>query len=217
MKTIELFDLSKTAAAPLLAECEYPWQALAGIKDFIYKLGTALPEEEYDNPAQGVWIAKDAAVAPTAVIGAPCIIGPGAEIRHCAYIRGSALIGAGATVGNSTEIKNAILFDKAQAPHYNYIGDSIIGYTSHLGAGAITSNLKSDQSPVVVKGRTEVPTGLRKMGAMVGDGTEVGCNSVLCPGTVIGKNCTVYPLSLVRGVVARDSIYKKQGDIVQKR
>lgn len=216
-KTKTLFDLSHTLAAPLLEETEYPWQALDGLADFIRNLGKTLPAGEYDQPLPEVWIAKSAKVAPTAYLGGPCIIGPGAEVRHGAFIRGSALVGAGAVVGNSTELKNSILFDGAQAPHFNYIGDSVLGCKAHLGAGAVTSNLKSDKSLVVVKAPEETcETGRKKMGAMVGDGAEVGCNSVLCPGTVLGKACQVYPTSCVRGVVPAGHIFKAPGVIVKR-
>lgn len=218
LKTADLFDLSHTLAAPLLRETEYPWEALPKIGDFILKLGQTLSPDEYDSPAPGVWIAKDAKVAPTAFINAPCIIGHQTEVRHCAFIRGNALVGDGAVVGNSTEVKNAIISDGVEVPHYNYVGDSIMGYKSHLGAGAVTSNIKSDRTNVVIKGENEqVETGLRKMGAMVGDHTEVGCNSVLNPGTVLGRNVRVYPLSNVRGVVPENHIYKAAGNIVPKR
>ncbi len=215
MKTKELFDLSGSIAAPLLETCEYPWEALAGIKSFILELGATLGED-FEKIGEDVWIAKDAKVAPTASIAGPCIIDHGAEIRHCAFIRGAAIVGKGATVGNSTELKNCILFDKAQAPHYNYVGDSILGIRAHLGAGAITSNLKSDGSNIVIKSEPPMETGLRKIGALVGDYTEVGCGSVLNPGSVIGKHCQLYPLSMFRGVLAADHIYKKQGEIVQR-
>lgn len=213
----ELYDLSHTLAAPLLARLQYPWEALPEISAFLKALGPTLPEAEYDHPSALVWIAKSAVVAPTASITGPCIIGPEAEIRHCAFIRGSALVGAGAVVGNSTELKNVILFDKAQVPHYNYVGDSILGYRAHLGAGAVTSNVKSDKKLVVVKdGPVQIPTGLKKFGAMVGDGVEVGCGSVLNPGTVVGRDSSIYPLSSVRGVVPAGSIYKRQGEVVEK-
>lgn len=218
MITVEsLFDLSHTAAAPLLARCRYPWEALPEIARFIRELGPTLSAEEYDHPSEEVWIAKSARVAPTASITGPCIIGPETEVRHCAFIRGSALVGAGAVVGNSTELKNVILFDKVQVPHYNYVGDSILGYRAHMGAGAITSNVKSDKKLVVVKdGQERLETGLKKFGAMVGDGVEVGCGSVLNPGSVIGPHTNIYPLSSVRGVVAAHSIYKKQGEVAEK-
>ena len=214
----DLYDLTHTAAAPLLSPCRYPWEALAGIGDFILALGPTLPKEEYDNPAPTVWIARSAKVAPTASITGPCIIGPETEVRHCAFIRGNALVGAGAVVGNSTELKNVILFDKVQVPHYNYVGDSILGYKAHMGAGSITSNVKSDKLPVVVRdGETEVETGRKKVGAMLGDEVEVGCGSVLNPGTVVGRGSHIYPLSSVRGTVPANSIYKRQGEVAEKR
>ena len=214
----DLYDLTHTAAAPLLSSCRYPWEALAGIGDFILALGPTLPKEEYDNPAPSVWIARSAKVAPTASITGPCIIGPETEVRHCAFIRGNALVGAGAVVGNSTELKNVILFDKVQVPHYNYVGDSILGYKAHMGAGSITSNVKSDKLPVVVRdGETQVETGRKKVGAMLGDEVEVGCGSVLNPGTVVGKGSHIYPLSSVRGTVPAHSIYKRQGEVAEKR
>ena len=214
----DLYDLTHTAAAPLLSSCRYPWEALAGIGDFILALGPTLPKEEYDNPAPSVWIARSAKVAPTASITGPCIIGPETEVRHCAFIRGNALVGAGAVVGNSTELKNVILFDKVQVPHYNYVGDSILGYKAHMGAGSITSNVKSDKLPVVVRdGETQVETGRKKVGAMLGDEVEVGCGSVLNPGTVVGRGSHIYPLSSVRGTVPANSIYKRQGEVAEKR
>lgn len=216
-RTEELFDLSHTLAAPLLAATPWPWQALDGLSDFLWKLGEALPAAEYTQPAAGVWVAKAARVAPTAFLGAPCIIGPEAEVRHCAFIRGSALVGARAVVGNSVELKNCILLDEAQAPHFNYIGDSILGFKAHLGAGAVTSNLKSDKSMVVIRGGgCELATGRKKLGALVGDGAEVGCNSVLCPGAVLGKNSQIYPTSCVRGLVPAGHIYKAPGVVVQR-
>ena len=216
--TIELFDLDHTVAEPLLAQCRYPWEALPLIGGFIKELGKTLSEAEYDHPAEFVWIAKSAVVAPTASISGPCIIGPDTEIRHCAFIRGNALVGSGAVVGNSTELKNVILFDKVQVPHYNYVGDSILGYRSHMGAGAITSNVKSDKKLVVVRdGDERMETGLKKFGAILGDHVEVGCGSVLNPGTVVGKNSRIYPLSSVRGFVPPDSIYKRQGEVVDCR
>lgn len=218
LKTKDLFDLSHTLAAPLLEDTEYPWEALDGIRDFILALGPTLPQDEYDEIAPQVWVAKDAEVYPSAALGAPCIIGHKTEVRHCAFIRGSALIGDGAVVGNSVEIKNAILFDGVQAPHFNYVGDSIMGYKSHMGAGAVTSNVKSDKSLVVVKdGNEKIPTGLKKFGAMVGDLAEVGCNSVLNPGAVLGKRVSVYPTSCVRGVVPADHIYKNKQEIVLRK
>ena len=215
MKTLELYDLSHTMASDLLKNCEYPWQALAGIKAFILELGKSLGED-YTEVAPKVWVHKTAKVAPTAYLGAPCIIGAGTEVRHCAFIRGSALVGENCVVGNSTELKNVILFDNVQVPHYNYVGDSILGYKAHMGAGSITSNVKSDKTLVVVKGAEEIPTGLKKFGAMLGDHVEVGCNSVLNPGTVIGRNTNIYPLSCVRGVVPQQSIWKTGGMIVKK-
>ncbi len=213
-----LYDLEHTQAKPLLEQVTYPWEALGGIGDFILALGSSLPEEEYDHPAENIWISKTAIVAPTASITDPCIIGPETEVRHCAFIRGNALVGAGAVVGNSTELKNVILFDKVQVPHYNYVGDSILGYKAHMGAGSITSNVKSDKLPVVIKnGEEKIETGRKKVGAMVGDGVEVGCGSILNPGTVIGRNSNIYPLSSVRGVVPANSIYKKQGEVTEKR
>ncbi|MBQ7794008.1 MAG: UDP-N-acetylglucosamine pyrophosphorylase [Clostridia bacterium] len=218
MKTNELFSLEHTLAAELLAKCEYPWEALGSIKEYIISLGKTLDSSIYEEISENVWVAKSATVAPTAFIGAPCIIGENTEVRHCAFIRGSALIGNGCVVGNSTEVKNAIIFDNVQIPHYNYVGDSILGYKSHLGAGAVTSNVKSDKTLVSIKTADgKIETGLKKFGAMVGDYTEVGCNSVLCPGTVTGRNCTVYPLSRVRGFIPENSIFKSQENIVTKR
>lgn len=217
LKTKELYELTHTMARPLLEECEYPWLALPRIKNFILELGKTLSADEYYSPSDGVWIAKSATVAPSAVINAPCIIGKNTEVRTGAFIRGSVLVGEGCVVGNSCELKNAILFDSVQVPHFNYIGDSILGYHSHTGAGVITSNVKSDKSLVSV--RTEngsVETGLKKFGAMVGDYVEVGCNSVLNPGTVIGRNTNVYPLSSVRGTLPPDHIFKSAESIVLK-
>lgn len=218
LTVFELYDLSHTAARPLLERVEYPWQALAGIGDFIRQLGATLPAEEYDHPADTVWIHKTATVAPTAFLGERVIVGAGTEVRHCAFIRGNALIGKDAVVGNSTELKNVILFDGVQVPHYNYVGDSVLGYKAHMGAGSITSNVKSDKSLVVIKaGEEKIETGIKKVGAMLGDRVEVGCGSVLNPGTVIGRDSNVYPLSSVRGFVPAGSIYKKQGEVVKKR
>jgi len=218
MKTTELYDLSKTLAAPLLEKSEYPYEILPEIKNFVLSLGKKLPKDKFDEVSENVWIAKSAKVFPSAYITAPCIIDENSEIRHCAFIRGSVIIGKNCVVGNSTEVKNSIIFDDVQIPHYNYVGDSVLGYKSHLGAGAITSNVKSDKTLVTVScGDTKVETGLKKFGAMVGDFTEVGCNSVLCPGTVLGKNCTVYPLSRVRGYIKENSIFKSQKDIVTKK
>ncbi|MFR1436145.1 MAG: UDP-N-acetylglucosamine pyrophosphorylase [Acutalibacteraceae bacterium] len=218
LQTKNLYDLSHTIAAPLLAETVYPWEALAGIHAFIVRAGAALPVGEYDHPRETVWIHKTAKVAPTAFIGDDVIIGPDAEIRHCAFIRGNAIVGAGAVVGNSTELKNVILFDKVQVPHYNYVGDSVLGFKAHMGAGSITSNVKSDKTLVTVSadgGRLE--SGLKKFGAMLGDEVEVGCGSVLNPGTVVGAHSQIYPLSAVRGFVPAGSIYKKRGEVVEKR
>ena len=213
----DLLDLSHTIAAGLFEGSTYPWEVLGGIKDFILALGPTLPEEEYDHPAEGVWIAKDATVFPSAYIGAPCIIDHGAEVRHCAFIRGSAIVGKGCVVGNSVELKNVVLFDSVQTPHYNYVGDSILGYKSHMGAGSITSNVKSDKTLVVVKsGAERIETGLKKFGAILGDNVEVGCNSVLNPGSVLGRGVSVYPTSSVRGVIPAGHIYKSADEIVER-
>ena len=213
----ELFDLEHTAAKDYLSQFTYPWEALAGIKEMIIRLGETLGED-YEQTAPQVWVHKTAVVAPTAYIGAPCIIGPGTEVRHCAYIRGSALVGAGCVVGNSVELKNAILFDSVETPHYNYVGDSILGYKAHMGAGSITCNLKSDKKPVAVRMDDEkIETGLRKMGAMLGDFAEIGANSVLNPGSIVGVNAQVYPLSSVRGTVPARHIWKRDGVIVEKQ
>ncbi len=211
----DLYDLSHTLAANYLARFTYPWEALKGIKDMILSLGATLGEE-YTEVAEHVWVHKTAKIAPTAFLGAPCIIGAGTEVRHCAFIRGSALVGENCVVGNSVELKNVILFDNVQTPHYNYVGDSILGYKSHMGAGSITSNVKSDKTLVVIRGEESMETGQKKVGAMLGDFVEVGCNSVLNPGTVIGRNASIYPLSCVRGVVPADSIYKTGGVIAAK-
>ncbi len=217
LKINNLFDLSHTAAKEYLSKFEYPWQALGGIKETIIALGKELDEAEYNQISENVWIHKTADVAPTAFIGAPCIIGAGTEVRHCAFIRGSALIGENCVVGNSTELKNVILFDRVQVPHYNYVGDSILGYKSHMGASSITSNVKSDYSLVAVKcGGEKIETGLKKCGAMLGDFAEIGCGSVLNPGTVIGRNSNIYPLSSVRGTVPPDSIFKTGSIIIPK-
>ena len=214
--TTGLLDLSHTLAGDYLARFTYPWQALDGIKELILSLGPALGEG-YQERAPQVWVHETAQVAPTAFLGAPCIIGPHTEVRHCAFIRGSALVGAGCVVGNSVELKNVILFDSVQVPHYNYVGDSILGYKSHMGAGSITSNVKSDKTLVTVKNGAEtIETGRKKFGAILGDHVEVGCNSVLNPGTVVGPRANIYPLSCVRGAVPGDSIYKTGGVIVQK-
>lgn len=212
-----LYDLTQTIAAPLFEGATYPWELLPKISAFIIELGNRLPEDKYEKRGENVWIAKSATIFPTAYINGPCIIDEEAEVRHCAFIRGNAIVGKGAVVGNSTELKNVILFNKVQVPHYNYVGDSILGYKSHMGAGSITSNVKSDKTLVVVKSPYgNIETGLKKMGAMLGDNVEVGCNSVLNPGTVIGRCSNVYPTSMVRGFIEPDSIYKKQGEIVSK-
>lgn len=217
-KTTDLFDLTHTLAGEYLQQFVYPWEALSGLKTFIEKTGESLDKAEYNEISPKVWVHKTAKIAPTASLGAPCIIGAQTEVRHCAFVRGSALVGEGCVVGNSAELKNVILFDNVQTPHYNYVGDSILGYKSHLGAGAVTSNVKSDKTLVTVKdGEEQIPTGLKKMGAMVGDYVEVGCNSVLNPGTVIGRNSNVYPLSCVRGTVRENSIYKNAQTIVEKQ
>lgn len=216
MKTSELFDLSRTLAEPLLRVCEYPWEALDDIAAFIRTVGPTLGSD-FERRGEEIWVACDAIVAPTAFIGGPCIIDHGAEVRHGAYIREKAIVGKGAVVGNSTELKNAILFDRAQAPHYNYVGDSILGYHAHLGAGAITSNLKSDESNIVVHADPPLATGRRKLGAILGDEAEIGCQCVLNPGTVIGRGARVYPLSSVRGVVPARHIYKSRDEIVPIR
>ena len=216
LKTRDLYDLSHTLAAEYLAGYEYPWQALKGIKDLILSLGPALGED-YTEVAPTVWVHKTATVFPSAYLGAPCIIGPGTEVRHCAFIRGSALVGENCVVGNSVELKNVILFDGVQVPHFNYVGDSILGHLSHMGAGAVTSNVKSDKTLVMVKNGAEtMETGLKKFGAMVGDLVEVGCNSVLNPGTVIGRNSNVYPTSCVRGTIPEKHIWKNDGTVVKK-
>lgn len=213
-----LYTLEETIAKEVFAGLTYPWEALPKIKDFIISLGETLPEEKYERREGNIWIARNAKVFPSAYIGGPAIIDEEAEIRHCAFIRGSAIVGKGAVVGNSTELKNVILFNKVQVPHYNYVGDSILGFKAHMGAGSITSNVKSDKTLVVVKaGEETFETGLKKFGAMLGDQVEVGCNSVLNPGTVIGKNTNIYPTSMVRGVIAADSIYKRRGEIAEKR
>ena len=218
LKISELYsDLDQTMAKELLESRTYPWEVLPLISEFIVKLGSTLSEEEYEKRGENVWIAKSAKVAPTAFINGPTIIGKDAEVRHCAFIRGNALVGEGAVVGNSTELKNVILFNKVQVPHYNYVGDSILGYKSHMGAGSITSNVKSDKKLVVVKGASgKIETGLKKFGAMLGDEVEVGCGSVLNPGTVIGSYSNIYPLSSVRGVVPAKSIYKNKNEVVEK-
>lgn len=213
----ELYDLTQTIAGDYLSRFTYPWEALDGIKDYIRELGKTLDPARFEKRGEDIWVAKTATVAPSASLNGPLIIDEDAEIRHCAFIRGSAIIGKGSVVGNSTEIKNDIIFNSVQVPHYNYVGDSILGYKSHMGAGSITSNVKSDKSLVVVKdGADQIATGRKKFGAMLGDFVEVGCNSVLNPGTVIGRHTNIYPLSSVRGVIPADSIYKKQGEIIPK-
>lgn len=210
-----LFSLDHTLAKDYLEQFTYPWQALKGIHDFILKLGPTL--KDYEEIQTGVWVHPTVQIAPTAFLGAPCIIGPETEVRHCAFIRGNALVGAGCVVGNSVELKNVILFDGVQTPHYNYVGDSILGYKSHMGAGSITSNVKSDKSLVVIKTENnQYPTNLKKVGAMLGDYVEVGCNSVLNPGTIIGKHTQIYPVSCVRGVIPSNSIFKDKDHIVSK-
>ena len=216
--TVEnLYDLKETIAGDIFEGVVYPWEVLPKIHDFIIELGKRLPGELYEEKGENIWIAKSATVAPTACLNGPLIVDEDAEIRHCAFIRGNAIVGKGAVVGNSTELKNVILFNKVQVPHYNYVGDSILGFKSHMGAGSITSNVKSDKTPVVINnGDTTVETGLKKMGAMLGACVEVGCNSVLNPGTVIGKNSNVYPTSMVRGVVPAGHIYKSKTEIAEK-
>ena len=212
-----LYDLTQTIAAPLFEGATYPWELLPKISAFIIELGNRLPEDKYEKRGENVWIAKSATVFPTAYINGPCIIDEEAEVRHCAFIRGNAIVGKGAVVGNSTELKNVILFNKVQVPHYNYVGDSILGYKSHMGAGSITSNVKSDKTLVVVKSPYgNIETGLKKMGAMLGDNVEVGCNSVLNPGTVIGRHSNIYPVSRVRGYVPAESIFKDKDNVVPK-
>ena len=213
----EMYNLEESIAGEFLSKFTYPWEALSEIGKFIKELGNTLSDDEYEKRGENIWISKEATVAPTAFIGENTIICKGAEIRHCAFIRGNAIVGEGSVVGNSTELKNVILFNKVQVPHYNYVGDSILGFKSHMGAGSITSNVKSDKTLVVVKDKDKnYETGLKKFGAMLGDEVEVGCNSVLNPGTVIGKNSNIYPTSMVRGVVPANSIYKKQGEVAGK-
>lgn len=217
-KITELYELEHTQAREYLSAFVYPWEALQGIKEFILRLGKTLSPAEYEEISPGVWVHKTAKIAPTAYWAPPCVIGAETEVRHCAFIRGSALVGDNCVVGNSVELKNVILFDNVQTPHYNYVGDSILGFKAHMGAGSVTSNVKSDKSLVTIKdGEARTETGLKKMGAMLGDYVEVGCNSVLNPGTVIGRRSHIYPLSCVRGVIPPDSIYKTGGIIVKKR
>ncbi len=215
LKTKDLFDLTHTRAAAMLAETEYPWEALGRIKELILTLGKNLPADEFEEVSENVWIARDAKIYPNNYIAGPCIIGHGTEVRPGAFIRGSALVGDNCVVGNSTELKNVILFDNVQVPHYNYVGDSILGYRSHMGAGSITSNVKSDKKLVVVKcGEERMETGLKKVGAMLGDRVEVGCNSVLNPGTIVGRDSSIYPTSCVRGTVPEGCIWKNSGKVV---
>ena len=212
-----LYDLNETIAADISKDCTYPWEVLAKIGDFIKELGRILPEDEYELRGEDIWVAKSATVYPTAYINGPCIIGKEAEVRHCAFIRGKAIVGEGAVVGNSTELKNVILFNKVQVPHYNYVGDSILGYKAHMGAGSITSNVKSDKKLITIKAPDmPIDTGIKKIGAFLGDGVEVGCGSVLNPGTIVGRNSNIYPLSSVRGFVPAGSIYKNKTEIVEK-
>ncbi len=217
VKTTELFDLTHTIASAYLCDKEYPWDALDGLSDYIRELGGTLPTDRYDYVGDYVWIAKSAKVNPSAYIAGPCIIDEDAEIRQCAFIRGSAIVGRGAVVGNSCELKNCILFDRAQVPHFNYVCDSILGYHAHMGAGAVTSNVKGNNTAVTVRGESDIATGRRKLGAMLGDEAEIGCGAVLNPGTVIGKRTQVYPLISVRGVIDADSICKSLDNIVVKR
>lgn len=218
MTISEMYDLNETIAKDLFEGVTYPWEILPKISGFIVKLGETLSLEEYDKIGENVWIAKDAKIFDSAYINGPVIIDHGAEVRHCAFIRGNAIVGKNCVVGNSTELKNVILFNNVQVPHYNYVGDSILGYKSHMGAGSITSNVKSDKTNVTIMiGDDKIETGLKKMGAMLGNYVEVGCNSVLNPGTVIGQHTNVYPLSMVRGYVPAKSIYKKRGEVVEKR
>ena len=217
IKISELFDLNETIAADIFDGCTFPWEVLSKIGGFIVKLGNTLPESEYEKRGENVWVAKSAKVFDSAYINGPCIIGKDAEVRHCAFIRGNAIVGEGAVVGNSTELKNVILFNKVQVPHYNYVGDSVLGYKAHMGAGSITSNVKSDKKLVVVKSpEGQIETGIKKFGAMLGDEVEVGCGTVLNPGSVVGSHSNIYPLSSVRGFVPANSIYKKQGEVVEK-
>ena len=217
-KIINLYNLEETIAKEFLEKYTYPWEALEGIGAYIAELGKSLPKEEYNQMGENVWIHKSAKVYNSAYIGENCIIGEGAEIRHCSFIRKNAIIGKNAVVGNSTELKNTILFNNSQVPHYNYVGDSILGYKAHMGAGSIISNLKSDKTLITIKnGKEKIETGIRKIGAMLGDNVEVGCGSVLNPGTIIGKNTNIYPLSSVRGVIPKNSIYKNKNELVNKK
>ena len=214
----DMYELEETIAKELFKDVNYAWEVLPKIKDFIIALGKNLPKDIYEERGENIWVAKSAKIAPTACLNAPLIVDEEAEVRHCAFIRGSAIIGKGAVVGNSTELKNVVLFNKVQVPHYNYVGDSVLGYKAHMGAGSITSNVKSDKTLVVIKGQDiHMETGLKKVGAMLGDRVEVGCNSVLNPGTVIGRDSNVYPTSCVRGVIPANSIYKTQDNVISKK
>lgn len=219
-KIVNLYDLTQSIAGEYLAQFTYPWEALGGISDFIREIGPKLDPEVYEKRGEDIWVAKSATIAPTASLNGPLIIDEDVEVRQCAFIRGSAIVGKGSVVGNSTELKNVIIFNSVQVPHYNYVGDSILGYKSHMGAGSITSNVKSDKTLVVVKDKfdsgEEIETGRKKFGAMLGDHVEVGCNSVLNPGTVIGRDCNVYPLSSVRGVIPAEHIFKDAQHVVKK-
>lgn len=217
MTVAKMYNLNETIAKDIFEGATYPWEVLPKISDFIVKLGETLPADEYDQVGENVWIAKSAKVFESAYIHGPAIIGKDAEVRHCAFIRGNAIVGEGAVVGNSTELKNVILFNKVQVPHYNYVGDSVLGYKAHMGAGSITSNVRSDKKLVVVKSAEgQIETGIKKFGAMLGDEVEVGCGTVLNPGSVVGSHSNIYPLSSVRGFVPANSIYKKQGEVVEK-
>ena len=218
MKITELYDLTHTLASDYLKQFTYPWEALAGLSDFIIELGNSLDPAEYEKRGENIWVHKTAKVFDSAYLHGPVIVGKDAEVRHCAFIRGNAIVGEGAVVGNSTELKNVILFNKVQVPHYNYVGDSILGYKAHMGAGSITSNVKSDKKLVVVKDDkgNRIETGLKKFGAMIGDNVEVGCGSILNPGTVVGPDSNIYPLSSVREVIPAHSIYKKRGEVAEK-
>ena len=217
-KIEELLDLTHTLAAPLFEGKRYPWEILSPLKDFIRELGASLPKGEYDEIAPEVWVHKSAKIAPTALIAGPTVIGAGTEVRHCAFIRGSALVGEGCVIGNSTEVKNAVIFDCVQVPHYNYVGDTILGFRAHMGAGVVASNFRSDKGNVSVRdGDEKIETGLRKLGAILGDGVDVGCNSVLCPGSVVGRDVIIYPLSRVRGFIPERSILKGDGSVVPRK
>ena len=218
IKVNDLFDLEQTKAKNIFEDVIYPWEVLPKIKDYILELGASLCEEEYDKVGENIWIAKSAKITPTAYINGAAIIGPNTEVRHCAFIRGNAIVGEGCVVGNSTELKNVILFNQVQVPHYNYVGDSILGYKAHMGAGSITSNVKSDKGLVVVKTATEkMETGLKKFGAMIGDKVEIGCNAVLNPGCIIGRNSNIYPVVSVRGIIPENHIYKNGKEVIEKR